>query len=302
MLHQSDKSPQLTVQHSPIQALMAAELAKAPAFLQRAGNSLIDLFKALLPHLSEDAIQTFLPQYVENHIRNRVNKELLGFGHCQFVHCVNADEILSFRREGRPIICAFAHIGASRGVQQGLASLGMRAFGILNTTHLNGAAPIPPLPGIELWEASSDSPVATVFLKQAADKLRAGGLVLLSIDGKLGQEPYFLPCLGREVPFSKGIYKLQQTTGAAVIMARAQWRSDNNLDCIFEPAVSAPDTFTPDFSAHWLEARILADPSQIRIERLQEFSKLPYARFPQPPSNGVADLTTQVGYAQSDSY
>lgn len=83
------------------------------------------------------------------------------------------------------------------------------------------------------------------------------------------------------MPFAKGMFVLQEMTGAPVIPVYARWAEDGRIDCFFDDPLCEGVAGQPlelQKVADWIEARLRFDPSQIRINKLQEYVSLPLAR------------------------
>lgn len=262
------------IHHEEISVLLNHAAALTPTVLLKYENSACKDFRRLLPQLTQGQLQTIVPEFIRNSLRNMVIRNLQQAGRMReeagIVHCHNEDELLELRRRKQPVILMFAHLGPPLAVISGLFRLGLSATGIRNF----GGRPHD-FPGIDIWETKPGSLQTRLFPKKAISDLQAGGMVLLGIDGRLGETQITHPCLGRLMTFMKGIFIIQQLSRATVIPAHACWRVDGDIDCNFGTPLTQNGDLHPGHVASWLENRILEDPSQLRVKRLHEFLALP---------------------------
>ena len=263
-----------------IPALLAEAEARGLEEHARLGPVIEAAFGHLLGPLDPSRGQDLARRCLQHAVKNDLVVILRTFRRMpevlSLLRCHGAERLLELQRSGRPALLLFAHVGPRSGAAAALASLGIRATA-LRQGKGNVATD---LEGIDAWKAAPGSLESQLFLKHATASLRRGGCVLLGIDGHLGKGHFIHPCLGRKMPFAKGIFALQEMTGAPVIPVYARWADDRRIDCFFDDPLCEGEAGQPlelQRVADWVEARLRFDPSQIRINKLQEYVSLPLA-------------------------
>lgn len=278
--------------------LMAAVLSAAAGMvLPPQLREYPDALHHLLPELAQDRIEQLAQRFIENYLKNEVVRALQKACRLEevlsIVDCHGQKPLLDCKKQGLPVILAGTHLGVHLGGLFGVASLGIETTCFRNRNPQRGSSTI--IPGLDIWEAPKDSSHAKQFLDYALSRLQNGGTVLLPMDGRMGENPYILACLGRKIPFSETLPMLQRESKAIVIPVCTHWETNNRISCQFYEPLDPISANIPQQLAAWMEQRILEDPSQIGMARLKEYIQLPLAEPTSLPSiNNAAtsNLTT----------
>jgi lauroyl/myristoyl acyltransferase len=78
-------------------------------------------------------------------------------------------------------------------------------------------------PNIEVCEAKGDSVTRVKAVKRAHEHLRAGGMVVIALDGQEGDSTLEVPCLGRRIRLRRGPAILARLSGAPLIPITQHW-------------------------------------------------------------------------------
>lgn len=133
----------------------------------------------------------------------------------------------------------------------------------------------------------SDAASRASALKRAIDHLRAGGLVVATLDGPGGTSTGEVTCLGRRIVLRRGAFTLARLTGAPLVPVVCAWTTRSHIDvriaAPIERSRSAELTATAledDMAvrtARWLDAYLRAEPQEIWLSTLRNYLAAPRA-------------------------
>lgn len=264
-------------QAAPVSVLLAEAEARGLAAVPVLAPKVEASLRKLLGPIGAIRLRQYAVDIVKNMVRNDLLMILHAHGRIgeiiERVRCHGAEHLVQEVRAGRPALLTFIHAGPRTVVSAAMSRLGLR------TTVLRQDAGIPhPIPFIDPWTAKPGSMEAQMFLKHAVSGFRQGVCILMGVDGKLGEGQLLHPCLGRQLPFARGVFTLQKMINAPVIPMVPRWAEDGAIDCHFGAPLceGGPDhPLELDKVAAWAEATLLSDPGQIRILSLKEYLKAP---------------------------
>lgn len=175
-------------------------------------------------------------------------------------------------------IYVFCHTGPSLAIPAGIAFLGLRALLMtLTTSRLRYPAEI------ETWRGNSPEN-AFLFLKRAAETLRAGNSVLLAMDGLHGESSVEVTVMRRRIGFRKGIGILHGMTGAPIVPVIPLWLPEGRMSLEFLPDLTSAvgalqGSSKSDVVALQLgrtfESMILRDPGNLRMKTFEMLVGVP---------------------------
>lgn len=175
-------------------------------------------------------------------------------------------------------IFVFCHAGPALAIPAGIAFLGLRALLMtLSSSRLRYPAEI------EVWRGNAPEN-AFLFLKRAAEYLRAGNSVLLAMDGLHGESSVEVSVMRRRIGFRKGIGILHGMTGAPIVPVLPIWRSEGRMSLEFLPDLTSADGASQrpsksDVVALQLgrsfERMILRDPGNLRMKTFEMLVGVP---------------------------
>ncbi len=136
--------------------------------------------------------------------------------------------------------------------------------------------------------ATGNSRLGALALKEALDRLRNGGVVVMAADGGDGKKDITLPFLGRQMKFTRGMAVLSRLTGAPILPALATWGDcDWTFDFhLFDPVTMPPMGYMAPHAwerevvaatVRRFEEIVKATPGQCRLDILGQLSKAPMA-------------------------
>jgi hypothetical protein len=124
-------------------------------------------------------------------------------------------------------------------------------------------------------------------LKQAVDHLRAGGLVVATLDGPGGTSTGEVTCLGRRIVLRRGAFTLARITGAPLVPVVCAWTARGHIEMRIAEAIDRPLTegltstaLEDDMAvrtARWLDAYLRAEPQEIWPSTLRHYLGAPRA-------------------------
>ena len=193
------------------------------------------LANALYPHypLPKNVSELF-PDLPRNRLlqmaeQTRVNmfKEmgLLGLLECQpdalipMVRCSGGDLLQRLYAAKQPAILGTWHWGAFflTTIVPALQSLGISALFIAKDLKYR----LPP--NVELCDVTGGLVARVRAIKRAHEHLRAGGMVVIALDGQVGNSTLEVTCLGRRIRLWRGPAILARLTGAPLIPLTQHW-------------------------------------------------------------------------------
>lgn len=258
---------------TPIPELMAESVERSRLAFQSVGGMVERSLRTLLGPLEPGQLRDLAGRLVLNSVRNDLLVLLHAKGRLQevldLVEIQEAEGIVQEVRAGRPMLFTFIHTGP-RTLPGGFVSrLGLDTVALGQDAGLRRA-----LPHLERWTARPGSPEGQLFLKHALGRYREGVCILMAVDGKLGEGQLVHPCLGRLLPWAKGVFTMQKLTGAPVVPILPRWRPDGSITCSFgEPLCAGGPGQALEVArvASWAESLLREDPSQIRIRHLVDY-------------------------------
>jgi hypothetical protein len=156
--------------------------------------------------------------------------------------------------EGRAgLLIVAAHIGAFFGIRAALHGI---------------ERPVLMMRDIAQPDASSRAAV----LKRAVDCLRAGEIVVATLDGPGGTNTCDVSCLGRRIVLRRGVFTLARLTSTPIVPVVCAWTPHHRIDVQIAPAIDPRgDGDGPPLSedemahraARWLDAYLRAEPQQM---------------------------------------
>lgn len=124
-------------------------------------------------------------------------------------------------------------------------------------------------------------------LKRAIDHLRAGGLVVATLDGPGGTSTGEVRCLGRRIVLRRGPFSLARITGAPLVPVVCAWTRQSHIEVRIAAPIERPrsvDLTSTELeddmavrTAGWLDAYLRAEPQEIWLSTLRHFLAAPRA-------------------------
>ena len=247
-------------------------------------TTLPQLLKSLFPGLPQDRIDPVAREISLCAIRNKCWGRLLSRpAHREIqMRCLNEAATRQLCERKGPAIVALWHHGVP-----GMAPLGLQCIGVPSLI-VSRSGPSDWLRRLLSRDmkivVSGDTRQGALILKEALDRLRAGGVVAMAIDGGDGKLAIPLPFLGRRMMLARGIAVLSRLTGAPIFPALATWgNADWSLDFrLFGPVAMPPvNSMTPDAwqrevvaaTVRRFESIVRGTPGQCRLDILGQLSK-----------------------------
>lgn len=134
------------------------------------------------------------------------------------VRCDQANRLRRLHADGHPTILVTCHIGEFLWIPTALYGLKVPVL-IIGKTPPGISAP----EGIEIVWTHGDPKRGPIVFKRALERLQAGGIVLIAIDGNQGTGGIDVQFLGRRISLRRGTGMLAQLTAAAVVPVLARW-------------------------------------------------------------------------------
>lgn len=193
-------------------------------------------------------------------------------------------------REKRPVVIAGLHLGPTFGTGAALARLQIPAlilvrniFEHFDVTAERFGGKVPDLVHHDL----KGNPA--LGLMKGVERLRAGGMVMVMLDGPIHERPFMVPFLGRRVPVGRGCSFLARRGGAVVVPLTVAWGRDMSIEVKIGEPIPPPDPAAgEDAEAQdlaltiramkWLEGRVRARPAQMSLLLLMMLARLPRIR------------------------
>jgi hypothetical protein len=199
------------------------------------------------------------------HFRNRAAIALVAAGRtadlAARVHRGPGSGAAALVTSGGPRLVVAAHIGAF--------------FGLRAALHAS------PRPVLMVRDQPLGTPEARArVLKEAVDHVRAGGLVVTTLDGPGGTSSHEVDCLGRRIVFRRGPLALSRITGVPIVPAVCAWTADHGIDVRLHEPVHASVKGEAELEmasalARWLEGYLRAEPHQLWPSTLRYFLSAP---------------------------
>jgi hypothetical protein len=133
----------------------------------------------------------------------------------------------------------------------------------------------------------SDAASRAAALKRAIDHLRAGGLVVATLDGPGGTSTGEVTCLGRRIVLRRGPFTLARLTGTPLVPVVCAWTRQSHVEVRIASPIEPPrsDGLTSTGleddmavrTAQWLDAYLRAEPQEIWPSTLRQYLAAPRA-------------------------
>lgn len=251
--------------------------------------TLPQVVESIFPRLPKDRIEAVAREISLCAIRNKSWGRLLSRpGHREIqMRCFGDVAIRQLRERKGPAIVALWHHGVP-----GMAPLGLQCIGVPSLI-VSRSGPSDWLERLLSKDmkivVSGDSGQGALVLKESLDRLKAGGVVAMAIDGGDGKLAIPLSFLGRRLMLARGIAVLSRLAGAPIFPALATWgTADWSLDFrLFDPvATPAVDSMAPGAwereavaaTVRRFEAIVRSTPGQCRLDILGQLMKAPAMR------------------------
>jgi len=160
------------------------------------------------------------------------------------------------------VVIVACHIGAFFGVRAALHGVGRSVFMLRDMMKADAAA-------------------RAGVLKRAVDGLRAGELVVATLDGPGGTSTREVTCLGRRVAFRRGPFTLTRLTGAPIVPVACAWTPHHHIEMRVGPPIARPSRtdldavgFEDDMAARtaqWFDAYLRAEPQEMWPNTLRHY-------------------------------
>ena len=206
------------------------------------------------------------------HFKNRAAIALVGSGRTADLSKLVRWSSDSARRElveegGGKLVVA-CHVGAFFGIRAAFHGL---------------TRPVLSLRDLPMPDAASRAGA----LKRAIDHLRAGGLVVATLDGPGGTSTGEVTCLGRRIVLRRGPFTLARITGMPLVPVVCAWTRQHRIEVrIAAPiarlpgadlAATALEDDMAAVTARWLDAYLRAEPQEIWLSTLRHYLAAPRA-------------------------
>lgn len=166
------------------------------------------------------------------------------------------------------VLVAACHVGAFFGIRAALHGAARPVFMMRDLTLLDAAS-------------------RAAALKRAVDALRAGEVVVGTLDGPGGASTREVTCLGRRIVLRRGAFTLARITGAPVVPVVCAWTPRQHIEMRVAPPIARPDRqdlngteFEDDMAmrtAAWIDAYLRAHPQEIWPSTLRYYLAAPRA-------------------------
>lgn len=191
------------------------------------------------------------------------------------------DRLLELYRQGRGLILVTWHAGPLFGLWAGLTKLPVRVFKIQDWPARHGP------PGWTIHVRSQKPGAGTPILAESRRRLRRGECVGLAFESFMHSTAIRkLECLGREMPFDRGMGVLAAMTDAPVVPISARW-APKGMRIIVEaeeplqippatgrPAEEIEDAYVAE-AVRRMERYLLAYPDEISRKRVTQMLRYP---------------------------
>jgi hypothetical protein len=172
--------------------------------------------------------------------------------------------------EGRSgMLIVACHVGAFYGIRAALHGIDRPVFTMRDV-------------------ATPDAVSRAAAIKRAVDALRAGELVVATLDGPGGTSTREVTCLGRRIVFRRGPFALARLTGAPLVPVVCAWTRRGHIEVRVAAAIERPARQPLDAiefedemavrTAHWLEAYLRTEPQEVWPSTLRNYLAAPVAR------------------------
>jgi hypothetical protein len=169
--------------------------------------------------------------------------------------------------EGRSgMLIVACHVGAFFGIRAALHTIGR---------------PVLMMRDLTMHDAASRAGAT----KRAVEALRAGELVVATLDGPGGTSTGEVPCLGRRIVLRRGPFTLARLTGAPLVPIVCAWTRRGRIEVRVATAIERPASrllnsieFEDEMAvrtARWLDAYLRAEPQEIWPSTLQNYLAAP---------------------------
>jgi len=163
-------------------------------------------------------------------------------------------------------VIAACHVGAFFGIRAALHGLNRPVFMMRDL-------------------AMPDAVSRASLFKRALEALRAGELVVATLDGPGGISTREVTCLGRHIVLRRGAFALARMTGARIVPVTCAWTRRSQIDVRIAPPINRPDQANhalADFehemaagAARWLDGYLRAEPHEIWPSTLRNYLAAP---------------------------
>lgn len=172
-----------------------------------------------------------------------------------------------------------ALLGGTRGTLIVACHVGA-FFGIRAALH-HTARPVFMMRDVTMPDAASRASA----LKRAVDSLRAGELVVATLDGPGGTSTQDVACLGRRIVLRRGPFTLARLTGSPIVPIVCAWTRRHSIEIRVAPTIERPEgenlgpaDVEDDMAARtaqWLDAYLRACPEEIWPSTLRNYLSAP---------------------------
>ncbi len=193
------------------------------------------------------------------------------------VRVSGAEHLARLRREGTGAILADWHVGVPLAHLAALSKFRVPTIALALNAQIPASEPLPD--SIRFLVGSGE---CSSFLVEALQQLRTGGVVLIGVNGFLGEAFAEVPFLGRKTRVGRGAGALARLSGARILPVTCSWaRSGVPIDVVFHEPLPRPcltkkeKTAFEDAllaaTARWFENYVRAHPEQLRLWWLRHY-------------------------------
>lgn len=193
---------------------------------------------ALFPELSPARRVRIAREIAAGVFKNRALRRLVQVGGLErlapWVRWQGVERLQRLREKQEPVVLITWHMGPLLGIAAGLLRLKMPVLVIRATPVYR------PPPNIEVCLTWNRPELGRQAFERAVGRLRAGGMVILAVDGgAVSTRPVVV--LGRPTVFASGAAKLARMTGATVIPIITHWGSRGAvIDVVVDDPLPSP--------------------------------------------------------------
>jgi hypothetical protein len=212
---------------------------------------------ALFDWLPEARVDALARDIAALHLKNRAAIALVEGGRiadlARLAQWRSDTDRVAIAKGRTGLLIAAAHVGAFFGIRAALHGIGR---------------PVLMMRDIAQPDAASRAAV----LKRAVDCLRAGEIVVATLDGPGGTNTCEVSCLGRRIVLRRGVVTLARLTSTPIVPVVCAWTSRHRIDVQIAPPIDprggdAGPPLSEDEMAHraarWLDAYLRAEPQQM---------------------------------------
>ncbi len=182
---------------------------------------------------------------------------------------VRPEILTELRARGEPAVLVMTHVGPLTASIAALVRLG--ETGLVLRRYFRELL----LPGFDCCPTGDG--MGGHALKRAVERVRAGGIVVLPLEGPGDGAP--VDVLGKSVRVARGALLLSRLTGAPLVPVSTLWRGDGRIEVAFHEPIRRPDASPEVRDAEvaralggFVERTMRSAPGQVWIFRLSDLA------------------------------